>query len=160
MDIVRSGALIVATMLTGLIAGLFYAWSVSVMPGLARTDDHTYLTALQGMNRAILNGWFFLSFIGALIVTAAAALLQLRTGALPWILVALVLHIAMLVVTAKLNIPLNNELDATSPDQLAAAADLRARFESTWVRWNVVRALLGTAALGSLAYALVTSGRS
>jgi uncharacterized membrane protein len=160
MDFFRGGTLLLATVLTGLIAGLFYAWSVSVMPGLAKTDDRTYLGALQGMNRAILNGWFFLSFMGALIVTAVAALLHLRTesrGVLLWIVIGLVLYIAVLAITFRVNVPLNNELDAANLDQLANPADLRARFESTWVRWNVIRALLNTAAFGSLCYALVRS---
>lgn len=162
-DFFRGGTLLVATLLTGLIAGLFYAWSVSIMPGLARTDDRTYLGALQQMNRAILNGWFFLTFMGALIVTAVAALLHLRSDArsvLPWILIALVLYIGVLVVTFAFNIPLNNELDkAGDVNQLANAADLRARFESTWVRWNLIRALLNTAAFGSLSYGLIVFGR-
>jgi uncharacterized membrane protein len=160
MDIVRGGTLFVATMLTGLIAGLFYAWSVSVMPGLARTDDRTYVGALQGMNRAILNGWFFLTFMGAVIVTAVAALLHLSgqsRGVLLWIVIGLVLYIAVLVITFRVNVPLNNELDRANLNQLANPAELRARFESIWVRWNVIRALLNTAAFASLCYALVRS---
>ncbi len=160
MDFFRGGTLFAATLLMGLIAGLFYAWSVSVMPGIAKTDDRTYIGALQGMNRAILNGWFFLSFMGALIVTAAAALLHLRAesrGVLLWIVIGLVLYIAVLVITFRVNVPLNNELDRTNLNQLANPAELRARFESTWVRWNVIRALLNTAAFASLSYALVRS---
>ena len=39
----------------GLIAGLFYAWACSVMPGLARTTDRTFVEAMHHMNQAIIN---------------------------------------------------------------------------------------------------------
>jgi uncharacterized membrane protein len=45
----------------------------SVMPGLRRTDDRTFVSAMQRINVAILNGWFMLSFFGALVVMAVAA---------------------------------------------------------------------------------------
>jgi uncharacterized membrane protein len=49
--------------------------------------------------------------------------------------------------------PLNDELEAVG----AAGGDLaaiRAKFESTWVGWNLVRAVGCTAALGCLIRAL------
>jgi uncharacterized membrane protein len=157
----RGATLLAATLTTGLMAGLFYSWSISVMPGLARTDDRTYLAALQGMNRAILNGWFALCFAGAAILAVIAAILVAGDGrVLPWVIAGLVLYVLVLVITFTLHVPLNNQLDRSgSPDQLAALADLRRRFETTWVRWNVVRALVNTAAFGCLAWALVQFGR-
>jgi hypothetical protein len=35
------------------------------MPGLRRTDDRTFVDAMQSINVAIINGWFALSFAGA-----------------------------------------------------------------------------------------------
>ena len=73
---------------------------------------------------------------------------------------ALVLYVVMLVITARLNIPLNNALDAAgAPDGVADLGQVRERFEATWVRWNIVRAVVSTAAFGCLAWALVVSGR-
>jgi uncharacterized membrane protein len=39
----------------GLIAGLFYAYACSVMPGLADADDRTVIDAMQQINEAIEN---------------------------------------------------------------------------------------------------------
>jgi uncharacterized membrane protein len=51
-----SGATLVAgTVTTGLMAGLFAAFSYAVMPGLARTDDATFVRSMQRINVAILN---------------------------------------------------------------------------------------------------------
>src|SRR5215212_9032412 len=109
----EGGALAAATLTTGLMAGLYYAYAISVMLGLSMTDDRTFLSAMQQINVAILNPWFFVSFFGALVFTALAGVLHLPgdwRGVLPWIVVALVLYLATLVITIGFNVPLNNEL--------------------------------------------------
>ncbi|BCB82655.1 DUF1772 domain-containing protein [Phytohabitans flavus] len=155
----RTIALVVSTLTTGLAAGLFYAYSMSVMPGLAKVGDRTFVEAMNSINKAILNGWFALAFGGALVFTAVAALLHLGAGhrtALLWIVAALVLYVGQLVVTFAVNVPLNDQLATVNLDtgDLAAA---RERFEATWVSWNVVRTVLVTGAFGSLIGALVKS---
>ncbi|MBC8154239.1 MAG: DUF1772 domain-containing protein, partial [Bacteroidetes bacterium] len=57
-----------ATVTTALIAGLLYAYSCSVNPGLNRLSDASYLAAMQSINREIQNPVFFLSFLGALVL--------------------------------------------------------------------------------------------
>ena len=57
-----------------------------------------------------------------------------------------------MVVTFTINVPLNDALAAAGSSDLA---DVRARFEGTWVHWNVVRAVLSTGAFGCLTGALV-----
>jgi uncharacterized membrane protein len=159
MTALRTAVLLAATVATGLSAGLFYAFAYAVMPGLARADDRTFVVAMQRVNVAILNVWFFAVFIGALILAALAALLHLRAGqhgAARWALAAAVLYVAVLVVTGVVNVPLNNELLASGDADPAAA---RARFEATWVRWNMVRSVLSTASFGCLAWALLLHGR-
>lgn len=73
-------ALGAAMLAMGLIAGLFYAYACSVMPGLARTDDRALVDAMQQINEAILNPVFALSFFGAPVLTAAAAILACVPG--------------------------------------------------------------------------------
>ncbi len=160
---VRGAALVAATITTGLIAGLLYAYACSVMIGLSRTDDRTFVDVMQRINVAIVNGWFLISFFGALVFTAAAAVLHLHGDGrpvLPWIVAALVLYVAALVITIGVNIPLNNALAAAGdPDRIADLAAVRERFEATWVRWNIARAVASTAGLGCLTWALVLYGR-
>lgn len=155
MGVFQTVTLIAATIAMGLIAGLFYTFSCAVMPGLARTDDRTYVVAMQRINEAILNGWFALSFGGALVLTGLAAVLHLgddQRSVLPWIVAGLVLYVVVLVVTFRANIPLNNALAAAGEPDYAA---VRERFATEWVRWNLVRTLVNTAAFAALACALL-----
>ncbi len=160
----RGGALVAATITTGLMAGLFYAYAYSVMPGLGRTDDRTFVSTMQALNQAIVNGWFFSIFFGALVLTALAGALQLRgdgQGVLTWIAVAFVLYVVALIVTIGFNVPLNDQLAAAGePDRIADLAAVREQFEASWVRWNIVRAVTSTVAFGCLTWALVLYGRS
>ncbi|MGP3926839.1 anthrone oxygenase family protein [Streptomyces sp. 8N616] len=67
----------------------------------------------------------------------------------------------MLVITFAINVPLNNELEAAGDvHRIADVAAVRERFETTWVRWNIIRAVLNTGALGCLSWALVLRGRA
>lgn len=160
---IRGGALVAATATTGLVAGLFYAYSCSVLPGLRRTGARASIDAMQRINIAIQNGWFALSFAGSIVLTAAAAALHLGDGRgavlLPT-LAALLCHVLAIAVTAGLNIPLNNALAAAGrADEIAEPTAVWRRFDRPWSRWNLVRTLLGVAALVLLCWALVQYGR-
>ncbi len=43
LETLRGPILLAATVATGLQAGTYYTWASGVMPGLARTDDHTFI---------------------------------------------------------------------------------------------------------------------
>jgi uncharacterized membrane protein len=148
-------ALFTATMTTGLMAGLFYTFTIAVMPGLAASDDRTYVVAMRRINIAIQNGWFGIAFAGAAVLTLGAALLHLGEPELPWLVAAFVSYGLVLALTFSVNIPLNEALDKV--DESAPAAEhtaARERFETRWVRWNVARTLLNVAAFGFLIWAL------
>jgi uncharacterized membrane protein len=119
---------------------------------------------MQQINVAILNPWFFVSFFGALVFTALAGVLHVHgdwRAVLPWIAAALALYVATLVITIGFNVPLNNELAAAGdPDRITDLAGVRERFEASWVRWNIARAVASTAAFGCLTWALVLHGRT
>ncbi|MCK7555828.1 DUF1772 domain-containing protein [Chitinophaga sedimenti] len=137
--------LFITTILSALMAGLFYAWSISVMPGLARISDRAFIEAMQGMNRAILNPVFFIAFIGCVFLLPASAWLSFnRPVSLRFMLVlaaAAVYLVGVFGVTAAGNVPLNESLDKF---QLAGAASedlatFRRHFEASWNRFNQVR---------------------
>jgi uncharacterized membrane protein len=149
--------LVAATLLTGLMAGLYFAFSIAVMPGLARCDDRTFVEAMQAVNQRILNAWFGLAFAGAPLVILVAGALHLGDDATPlvfWTLAAFLLYALTLGITFRVNVPLNDVLEAADGEAQVA----RERFERRWVRWNRVRTLLCTAALGCLAWVLVLHG--
>ena len=57
--------------------------------------------------------------------------------------------------TGVVHIPLNNALDAGGN----AYAEVRARFEVSWVRWNLLRTAFAVAGFGCLLAALVSRAR-
>ncbi|MBL7498894.1 DUF1772 domain-containing protein [Frankia sp. CNm7] len=160
---VRIGTLLGATLATGLMAGIYFAFACSVMPGLRATDARTLVGTMQSINVAIVNGWFLLVFVGAPLLTLVAGAAHLPVagrGALPWIAAGLALNVVAFVVTGAANIPLNNALDAAGPiDQIADLEAVRDRFEDAWIRWNLVRTAATTAAFACLGYALVLTHR-
>jgi uncharacterized membrane protein len=159
----RGVTLGLATVAVGLMAGLFYAFSCAVMPALRGADDRTFVDVMQRINVSILNPWFLVVFVGALLPVVAAAALHVPAGgrgALPWVLAGLALYVAMFVITGGVNVPLNDRLAAAGdPGSLADPAAVRAGFEAVWVRWNLVRAVTATAAFACLVVALVQSPR-
>jgi uncharacterized membrane protein len=150
----RDAAMVTATLTSGLLAGLFFAYSVSVMRGLARTDDRTFVRSMQAINVAILNGWFAVAFVGAPLSTLLAAVLHVGQGTVVgWLTIALGLSVVTLVITFAASVPLNNELARATAGGLTVA---RRRFEARWVQRNRVRTISSTAAFGCLALALLS----
>lgn len=153
-----------ALLTNGLMAGLFYAYTCSVIIGLGRTDDRTFIDAMQQINDAIQNPVFFVAFFGALVFPAIAVWQQRRRGrrdVTRWTLAATVLYAIALVVTFAANIPLNDDLAAAGdPARIADVAAVRDHFEDPWVAWNIVRGVASTAALACLGWALVLYGRA
>ncbi|MCX4984119.1 DUF1772 domain-containing protein [Streptomyces sp. NBC_00572] len=144
-----------ATVTTGLVAGVWFAYVCSVMPALARSDDRVYVEVMRNINDVIQNPLFFSVFFGATILTAVAAWQYRATRARAWMFAALALSVAVFLVTSAVNVPLN--------DALAAAKDFsaaRAAFEGPWVAWNIVRAVLSTVGLACLLRALSVRTRS
>ena len=79
MNTLRLTVLLAATVTTGWMVGLYWSFSIAVMPGLARADDRTFVTGMQGINRAILNGWFALGFGGTWSCSRSASPCTFRT---------------------------------------------------------------------------------
>lgn len=159
MEFWQNIVLITAIITTGLTAGLLFAFACSLMPGLGRSDDRTFISALQGADAAIVSSPPFLAaFVGGPVLTFVAVVLHLgadhRTE-LMWTIAALGFALATIAVTRAVHLPLNAAIQAAGdPDQIEDQSSVRQRFESRWVRWNVVRTVTSTLALGCLAVAL------
>lgn len=154
-------SLLVATVMTGLTAGVFGLYAHTIMRGLRGTDDRTFVGAFQAIDRAIVNPLFLFTFFGALVFTVIAAVAHRHGAALPWILAAAALYLAGVVITMVVNVPLNDAIKAAGdPDRIADLAAVRANFhEARWIAWNLVRAVTTTVAFGCLTWALVLPGR-
>src|SRR5215210_7102647 len=165
LSILRAFILGGATLTTGLIAGVFYAYAVSVDPGLAAQPDESYVATMQAINERIQNPLFFASFFGAVLSLLAALAAHTqgpRSGRFRLIGLACVLYIGgAFLLTAFVNVPLNNQLAAVDPDTPARVlAGARDAYEGPWNFWNGVRAVLSTLAFLALVGAcLLREGR-
>ncbi|GAA0590220.1 DUF1772 domain-containing protein [Kribbella sandramycini] len=162
MNGLRVAALMAATVTTGMMAGIYFAYSNAFMPGLAKVDDKTFVSTFQAVDRAIINPVFLgLGFVGALLFTVLAGLLSLKEKALPWIAAALVLYLITMVLTVAVNVPLNDALKAAGDPNTIDVAAARAAFdEARWRTFNGVRVVLDLIAFGLLGWALYLTGKA
>src|SRR5690349_6982509 len=117
-------------------AGLFFAWSCSVMPGFARLKDREFVSVMQKTNRAIQNPVFFIAFLGAPLLLPISTFFSY--GNSPRFLLLLTATIIYLIgtfgVTVFGNVPMNNALDRfdleTATDE--EISKQRANFERRW----------------------------
>lgn len=160
MRVLQIVTLLAATLFTGLMSGFFTGISYSFMPGLKRSSDRTFVESMQNTNKAIINPWFLVPFMGSLPLLILAEVVALTgEGPVPWITAGLVLYLVAFFITSSVNVPLNDQLaDAGDAADLTDHAAVRARYEDRWVRWNLIRALVHTAAFGCLAGALFVYG--
>lgn len=142
---------------SGLIAGLFFAFSAFVMKALARLPAEQGIAAMRAINSAILNPLFFTVFFG----TAAASLFAIVFAVLhrnaphaAYLLAGGILYLAgSFLVTAVFNVPLNNALAAVAPES-EEGARVWTRYVANWTAWNHVRTLATLAAAAAFALAL------
>ena len=133
---IKSVTLFFAVVLTGLSAGLFYAWMVSVIPGTRKLADLTYLESMQSINKEILNPAFFLIFMGSPLLLLLSTVQQYNRGTIFWLLLgaSFVYAIGTFGVTAFGNVPLNDALEAldvSSRDE-TEAKEFRSSYEGKW----------------------------
>ena len=139
--------LTIATVFAGLMAGLFYAWSISVTPGIAQVNDQNYLQAFQSMNRAILNPAFFTAFMGQAVLLPLLSYLFYQSpieGQFRYILGATLLYwVGCMAITMFGNVPLNETLEALQIDRLSPeqSSIFRKGFEQKWNRLNWIRTI-------------------
>jgi uncharacterized membrane protein len=161
MNVVRPLSLLAATIAMGLVTGGFALYAHTIMPGLRKTADRTFVSAFQSLDRAIINPWFIGGcFLGALAFTVLSAITHLGRPALPWITAALVLYLAAFAITLTVHVPLNDAIRAAGdPARIPDLAAVRRGFnEARWAGWNLVRTLTSALAFTCLAWSLLLSG--
>lgn len=150
-------ATVAAAIGSGLIGGLFLAFSAAVMPALRRLPVPDGIAAMQGINVAIVNPLFLAVFVGTALVDVALLATapfsdQPGTG---WRVAGALLYLAgSFVLTMAYNVPLNNALAAADAQSVDGAA-VWTRYLSRWTTANHLRAV---ASVGS-ALALVLAAR-
>ena len=134
-----------AVLLTGLVTGLLYGYDCSVVKGLGNLKDDAYLQSFQSINKVIQNPYFFISFMGCLIVLPIATWMSSRHSSpttFYLLLTATLLYIvAVFGVTIFGNVPLNEQLAKFSISTATEneISSMRKAFENLWNNYHFVR---------------------
>ncbi|WP_428665579.1 DUF1772 domain-containing protein [Runella sp.] len=153
-------SLFITTLFSGLIAGLMYSYSYSVNNGLKALPDEAYLRAMQSINIAIQNPYFFSCFLGLVLLYPIASrglYTQPPATSFYLMLTATALYlIGVFGITVFGNVPLNNQL-ATFDISKASQNDLatmRSVFENAWNQYHFIRTVAAILAFGCTILAL------
>jgi uncharacterized membrane protein len=135
------GLSVVCALWFGLMAGFFFAYSSTVMPGLEGLTAGNGMAAMQAINDAVANPFFAAGFWVALALAAVGALVSLVLRQDGWAFLLLgcaVYGLGVFVTTGGGNVPLNRALavlDPASDEGLAAWA----RYQADWTSLNNLR---------------------
>lgn len=146
----------VAALGSGLVAGVFFAFSAFVMKALSRLPAGQGMAAMQSINITVLNPWFMAAFLGTALACALALIASLlrwqEPGAVYRFADSMLYLVGCLLVTIMFNVPRNEALASATP-ATPDGASLWAAYLSSWTAWNHVRtaASLAAAALQTLA---------
>ena len=148
----------VSILFAGAIFGFFYAWVCSTMWGLDQADPRIAIAAMQAMNASVRNAVFFPAFFLTPVVlggTALAMWLTQRRHAAGWFITAAAVYLCFgLILTATINVPMNEALATLAvPDDIEAARTIWSDYSGRWQFWNQMRTLAS-----GLALALATIG--
>ncbi|WP_409472750.1 DUF1772 domain-containing protein [Streptomyces sp. HC307] len=134
---------------TGLVAGVFCAFSTFVMRGLAALPPAQGVAAMKAINVTAVQPAFMIVFLGSALLCAVIAVVTLvvwpEEGAVELLLGSALYLIGSFGVTMLANVPRNNallELDAGTPE----AAAYWPAYVREWTAWNHVRMIASAAA--------------
>lgn len=132
----------VAAISSGLVAGIFFAFSTFVMAALGRLPPEQGIAAMNSINITVINPLFMLAFMGTgvlcLALAGASYLWWDHTGGKLILVASLLYVIGCVGVTMVFNVPLNDALAAVKTATPEGVA-LWSEYLGTWTFWNHVR---------------------
>ena len=156
-DNVLNALILLASLGCGLMAGLFFVFSVAVMKAFARLPSSEGIAAMQSVNVAIINPIFLTAFLGTAavcILVIIASLLNWRESGAVYLILGSVLYlIGTFLVTIAFNVPKNNALAAVSPAD-PGSTSLWVNYLDKWTAWNHVRTIAALSAMALLVIGL------
>ncbi len=143
---------------SGIVAGIFYAFSSFIMGALGKLPPHEGIAAMQSINIVVINPVFFLAFFGTALLSLVLgihALMQWGTAEAALLLAGAVFYLAgCILVTIIFNVPLNNRLAKVEPTS-AEGAEVWRHYLVAWTRWNTVRTVAPSISLVLFVLAMV-----
>ncbi len=148
---------LVAALGTGVMSGVFFAFSSFVMKALAALPGPQGIAAMQAINTAAVSPLFLAAFIGNILICTPLAVYSLASShqrGTSWILIGSLLYlIGAVLTTVVFNVPLNNALAQVDPVSEAASI-FWIRYLAAWSAWNHVRAVASFLAAAALVVGL------
>ncbi|CAD7952877.1 unnamed protein product [Amoebophrya sp. A25] len=164
----------------GILAGLYFIFSVCVMPSLdSLPSAATAIEVMNQINVVILNPIFFSVFMGTPVLAVFVFALKCcrsadgkscafcTGGRTAGCSESLVLFLATVLIvlgefglTAGINVPLNDELALFNPKEHSEAECQRAwsAYNAPWTRWNSIRGLNSAISAFLFAYSIRITG--
>lgn len=132
---------------SGIMAGLFFAFSSFIMTAFSKLPPEQGIAAMNSINVTILNATFGMAFFGTALLCIVLGIASIVLWSQPgsaWLLIGSLLYlIGVIAITVVFNVPLNDALQAISPASPEGTA-LWTRYFAEWVPWNHVRTFAST----------------
>jgi uncharacterized membrane protein len=140
---------VLAILGTGIVAGVFLAFSTFIMAALGRVPTANGISTMQMINITVLNPLFMIVLFGSAILSLVLAYLAFRQGLtnrnMLFIAGAVFYLVGAIAVTMAANVPLNDALASINP-QGSDSSTFWASYLQNWTFWNHVRGLASFAA--------------
>lgn len=147
-----------AVITTSIVAGTVFAYANSVMPGLRKSDNCTFVLSVRHLNSSVDNPTFLIISNAALLTQIGFLISVIYLKHFDKILlvsIAVICYVATLLITFIGNLPLNKAIiTANLPESETGWKPLRERFEFRWTLLNRLRTLTCILSVSSLIIAL------
>ncbi len=152
--------LFITALFTALIAGLFFAWEVSVIVGLKKVSNRSFVETMWHINRRIQNPVFLTVFMGCSLLLPLCTYWSFDPddSSSNWLVAATLCYLlGVMAVTIFGNVPLNNQLDLIDLEKAdnEILSNARQAYERPWNRFNRIRTIFAILSLISLLMAIL-----
>jgi uncharacterized membrane protein len=103
---------------SGIVGGVFFAFSTFIMKSLDRLPPAQSISAMNAINKAAPNGWFMTALFGtafACIAIGIAAIVRWGTPGSTYLLVGSAIYLICVILTMAYHVPRNNILAEVDP---------------------------------------------
>lgn len=155
MEKIFSLSLLISSVTCGVMAGIYFAFSIFVMKALSSMPGSSGAMAMRAINDVILKTAFLPLFFLSTILCAALAIIAVVKwkidGSGIIVSASLVYVVGMFVVTTAFNVPLNNKLAGLNMQEIDVELEWKS-FVQAWTNYNHVRTVSSTVACALFAY--------
>ena len=145
--------LISTSLVTGVVGGIFLAFSDFIMPGFGKASPEAGREAMQVINTQVYRSLFLVMLMGLGPVVFALGVWAVWAGSVIVLAGAALYLFAVLGVTMVGNVPMNKRLDR-GPD----AAPYWPQYQRAWTRLNHLRSLGSVVAAACFAFGALGLG--